>query len=77
MSFSSFNRTGPALEAPAISNLQVVFDKVCGEIGEQKSSNAAHQTAAVLIRSYQRGIEDHDMLIDIGRAVIRSAVERI
>lgn len=75
MSFSSFNRAGPALAAPAISNIQVVFDKVCLEVGEQKSSRAAHQTAAVLIRSYQRGIEDHEMLIDIGRAVMRAAAE--
>ncbi|MDP9572795.1 UNVERIFIED_ORG: hypothetical protein J2W66_003288 [Agrobacterium larrymoorei] len=38
---------------------------------EDRSSQVANECAAVLIRSAQRGILDHDMLRDIGRAVLR------
>ena len=72
MSYLSFGRVGHELSPEEVSNLQTVFDKICEECSEPRDSGKSQQAAAVLIRSFQRGIEDPDQLADIGRAVMRS-----
>jgi hypothetical protein len=74
MSYLAFDRIGHNLHPNEVSDLQLVFDRICKDCKESKSSSRAEQAAAVLIRSYQRGIEDPNVLADIGRAVIRSVV---
>ncbi|MVA38029.1 hypothetical protein GOZ89_24140 [Agrobacterium vitis] len=74
MSFASFNRAGAALGPEAVAAVQAVFERVCDEYDESKCSDVAQQTAAVLIRSFQRGIQDPEILADIGRAVMRQPV---
>ena len=71
MSYAVFDRVGAQLSPQQVSDLQTIFDGVCFECLEDRSSDAANKCAAVLIRSAQRGILDHDMLRDIGRAVMR------
>jgi len=75
MSYLSFGRIGHELRPEEVSSLQGVFDRICEECSEPKNSGRSQRAAAVLIRSFQRGIEDTDLLVDIGRAVIRSLPE--
>jgi hypothetical protein len=70
LSYIAFDRVGTVLSPTQITDLQQIFDNVCEECGEMRSSHSANECAAVLIRSAQRGILDHDMLHDIARAVI-------
>lgn len=72
MSYLSFDRVGHSLYPDEVSDLQAVFDGICRECSEPKNSPRSEQAAAVLIRSYQRGIEDTSLLADIGRAVMQS-----
>jgi hypothetical protein len=72
MSYLPFERVGHNLSPHEVSALQAVFDRICSDCDAPKSSGRSEQAAAVLIRSYQRGIEDPEVLADIGRAVIRS-----
>jgi hypothetical protein len=74
MSYLAFDRIGHNLHPNEVSDLQVVFDRICKDCGVSKSNSRAEHAAAVLIRSYQRGIEDPNLLADIGRAVMRSVV---
>ncbi|NTJ43166.1 hypothetical protein G6L28_11225 [Agrobacterium larrymoorei] len=71
MSYAAFQRVGAQLSPQQVTDLQTIFDGVCFECLEDRSSGVANECAAVLIRSAQRGILDHDMLRDIGRAVLR------
>jgi cytochrome c5 len=71
VSYQAFSRVGTLLSPNQISDLQTVFNTVCEVCHEAKQSPTAHECAAVLIRSVQRGILDRDMLKDIGIAVMR------
>lgn len=71
MSYAAFQRVGAQLSPQQITDLQTIFDGVCFECLEDRSSPVANECAAILIRSAQRGILDHDMLRDIGKAVLR------
>ena len=72
LSFLPYERIGHSFKPEEVSELQTVFDEVCKECSEPKDSGRSQQTAAVLIRSFERGIEDPALLADIGRAVMRS-----
>ncbi|NTE87164.1 hypothetical protein G6L37_19170 [Agrobacterium rubi] len=71
MSYVAFQRVGAQLSPQQVTDLQTIFDGVCFECLEDRSSKVANECAAVLIRSAQRGILDHEMLRDIGKAVLR------
>ncbi len=71
MSYAAFQRVGAQLSPQQITDLQTIFDGVCFECLEDRSSPVANECAAILIRSAQRGILDHDLLRDIGKAVLR------
>ena len=71
MSYAAFERVGAQLSPEHITDLQNIFDGVCFECLQDRSSHVANECAAVLIRSAQRGILDHEMLRDIGLAVLR------
>ncbi len=71
MSYAAFQRVGAQLSPQQVTDLQTIFDGVCFECLQDRSSSVANECAAVLIRSAQRGILDHDLLRDIGRAVLR------
>ena len=72
MSFLAQERIGHSFGPDEVSELQNVFDEVCKDCLEPRDSGRSQQTAAVLIRSFERGIEDPALLADIGRAVMRS-----
>ena len=72
MSYQSFSRIGPTLDTAEISKLASILRQVCEECGEMWKSEKATHCAGVLIRSYQRGIEETEVLLDIGRAVCRA-----
>jgi len=71
LSYAAFQRVGAQLSPQQVTDLQTIFDGVCFECLQDRSSSVANECAAVLIRSAQRGILDHDLLRDIGRAVLR------
>lgn len=72
MSFAAFTKPGAVVTPGQLSRLQAVFNRVCDECGEARDSEGAQRAGAVMVRSLQRGIEDDDVLADIGRAVLRS-----
>lgn len=74
MSYLSFDRVGSTLDPSDLNLLEKVLERACLERDEARDSNAAKHTAGVLIRSFQRGITDPNILTDIARAVIRQPV---
>ena len=57
---------------PPLAVVARVFDRVCADCNEPTSSSVAARCAGTLIRSFQRGIAEEEMLLDIGHAVLRS-----
>jgi hypothetical protein len=72
MSYTSFSRVSPVLAPEEVAVLIRLFDEVCDDCGASPASERAQRCAGTLIRSFQRGIKDEQMLGDIGRAVLRS-----
>ena len=72
MSYTSFPRVMPVLSSEQIVMIAQIFERVCDDCDEPKTSLTAARCAATLIRSYQRGIFEEDLLVDIGHAVLRS-----
>lgn len=68
----SFWEMGSVLGPAEMTELQSIFDAACELSGEPKDSERAARAAAILIRSYQRGIVDPLILVHIARTVIRA-----
>ncbi len=72
MSYTPIHRVLPALNPDDLAVVARVFEQVCVDCNEPTSSSVAARCAGTLIRSFQRGIAEEEMLLDIGHAVLRS-----
>lgn len=72
MSYTPIHRVLPALNPDDLAVVARVFERVCADCNEPTSTSVAARCAGTLIRSFQRGIAEEEMLLDIGHAVLRS-----
>lgn len=72
MSYIPIHRVMPVLNPEDVAVVARIFERVCADCNEPTSSSVAARCAGTLIRSFQRGIAEEEMLLDIGHAVLRS-----